>query len=731
MNTSEANGISPTLRNACIENRTLLFTLPPEASTYTTLQPTTTPSFISLNTNSVLGGNSQFSFAFMFRIDQYGYPGTQAIYQQQILQMTDGVTQLVVWVVPMSDGVSLVVGAPAATFRMSRNVPCGRWMNLAFTWDGTNATVYLDGVSSTFSLTPPMAFNNPTITFGLNSVAWQPQILPFFGDIDSFYIWNQALSAADIQQQMWAARSTPVRPSQLVVGYDFTTNPPTNLSSGPNASLTNISAQGDATALCSWGSDVARPGAASVLNLGGTAPFSVLAWVFMGNAGFSDTNSTGYLLSNGSLGSASWVGLKVLNGQLIGEVGNSSVSASGSLNQYQWYFVAFTFDGAIGSLYVNGSQVGTGPLSGATPSTASIALFGAIDSTGKPVSCLQGYLQFLSVWTVCLSASEVSDHAYTNPSQDPNCSANFICAESLCSDSKATSGGGVAGTDQIVFGLGVYLGSTFVQTNSQTARLQSEAAPVRNEYVRLSFSDYICPPARLQKPREASKSTRQLLVEEMISLTSAMEDRSLAKTLIDNFCADLDPFFKGGEVTAEIVNGPRIDYKEVDGRYRLFLYSNSSAPLDLGLEIDSPAQCVLWWMSFLNTLLSGVFGIFGVTYPTDKALTLIKEIVTDSAVLSSLTTVAGYRVTAATLLAFYQVLHDFGYLSRAFRLCIGQIGWFGAGRLLLYFVGVVAPAATPQKALFVASSAKLLGQLSQQFLGYPAACAGNGGPLRR
>jgi len=133
-------------------------------------------------------------------------------------------------------------------------------------------------------------------------------------------------------------------------------------------------------------------------------------------------------------------------------------------------------------------------------------------------------------------------------------------------------------------------------------------------------------------------------------------------------------------------------------------------------------ECAAWWVAFILTTILGVLTIFGVNTPVDDLTRLVLRIVNDPVVIQTCTTVVGFTMTAATMLPFCKVLYDFGYLGQAFWLTASSIGWWGAGKLLVYFVGVMAPVPNPQQALFIANTVTLVAKLVVKLAHYQAAC---------
>jgi hypothetical protein len=682
---------------------------------------------------SDVGGAEPFSFALAVRIQSFGswiWPlNLGNISGQQIFKIDDGSNHVEIFIWQGPQGFSISFGYSNYGFQYTNLAVCGQWMHLAFTWDGKTASTYLNG--SPLSGEPvAVKMSKPTCTIGMNATnppnprPGQTQQGPFIGDVLGFSLWQVCLSASEIQQQMWRSPSAPLYLDKILAGYDFTTNPPTKVGTGPNATPTNTVARGNAPALASWGMDVATPGQASNFNPGGSAPFSVLGWIFVGNDGQGAPQLNGYLFSNGASGDPRRMGLKLVNGTLVGEVGVTTVTSAIAIAGYQWIYVAFTFDGTKGTLYVNNTAAGSAPMSGTSLAKGAPKLFGAVDATGTPIACFQGYIQFLSVWKKCLTATEVAQQADTDPTLDGNCVANFMCPGVPCRDSIAISVAGVTGTEQILLGRGFFFGRTYL-LNSKQAQGNPEPAEKQRTagQLPLDLSGFKCPgPFRAATAEIFSEAHKRLMVDELKYAASSLLDQKVAERWTQEFEDEIDRVFALARTSPKSLDGPHVSYELVDGEYRLIYYPDGTQKIDLGISVDINSECTVWWASFTLTTILGVLAIFGVNTPIDDLTTLAGRIVTDPVVIETCTTVVGFTLTASTMLSFCKVLYDFGYLGQAFWLCASKVGWWGTGKLIVYFAGCFSPVPTPAKALFIANTAKLVGQLTLQLMKWKEAC---------
>jgi hypothetical protein len=96
------------------------------------------------------------------------------------------------------NGNSNYVDTPSGSF----SSPSNEWIHLACTWDGTNAKIYINGVSQTLSsygtLATPTANANPEIGINDNNHSYNQ----WTGSISQVGIWRGALTQAQIQSVM-------------------------------------------------------------------------------------------------------------------------------------------------------------------------------------------------------------------------------------------------------------------------------------------------------------------------------------------------------------------------------------------------------------------------------------------------------------------------------------------------------------------------------------------------
>jgi hypothetical protein len=702
----------------------------PDTTPYTTFCPTSsTASCAGFQKISIpIGGGQAFSYSLQFRLTSFGAVANSGL---EILTLKDGLEAVGgVTVSYTTGGFGLFVQYRDGTFLVAPALEVDRWYDLAFTWDGTAASVYLDGGVAPFGAAQLSrdVVRSPDFTIGKN--ARNPPrdtggLGPLVGDVRRFYVWKKLLSAADVVQQMWSAPDKPVYESEVILGYDFTTHPPTRIGSGPNLSAKNLGYASSSTALFSVGRDVATPGQGTAANPGGGSPFSILAWVYVGNLARNPPRLDGYVVSNGDATDPKHIGVRLAGGKIVVEIGSRTVQSTTTLSGYTWYYVGVTYDGSKCSIYINNSLDASGAVRGeGTPPAGAMRLFGILRN-GQPADTLQGYLQFLSIWNEALTAEQVAQQAYEDPTLDPRCTANFMMSTQPALDSRAVKSYGLWSANQLQLGplmlITQIVESWSAESASITAPRRPEPQPISiaTEPLRLGIRFARMPPPAIAP---FSPEHRALLVSELASALSYIGSKEYSDRLLDDFRKEVDRAFDLAATSPDQLEGPYVSYRLVEGAYALFYHPDAQTEIDLGVRIDISEECLAWWAMFVLTAILGALAAFGLPTPGSLVGSLARAIATDPNVIATLQTVTGLTFAAGTLLSFLKVLYDFGWLSQAFWLALSKLGWWQATQFILYFVGIFAPVASPQKVVFIANTITTVTQMVLQLTKYSKAC---------
>ncbi|MBN8692464.1 MAG: T9SS type A sorting domain-containing protein [Bacteroidetes bacterium] len=197
------------------------------------------------------------------------------------------------------------------------------WQHVAGVWNGTVASIYINGVlSGTASITyPSFVATSNSVTIGGNGINEN-----FNGDIDEIRLWNRALCQGEIVNNMNGEIATNA--NGLMANYHFNQG----LASQSNSSITSLT---DATsnsfngtltgfALTGSTSNWIAPGAVSVT----ATPFTSPTVTINGNnsicVGSSDT-----LTANGNVTSYSWVSGPTTSVNIVTPTVTTTYSVSG------------------------------------------------------------------------------------------------------------------------------------------------------------------------------------------------------------------------------------------------------------------------------------------------------------------------------------------------------------------------------------------------------------------
>lgn len=286
----------------------------------------------------------------------------------------------------------------------------GAWTHVVGVFDGTTASLYLNGALVAATTSAGALENNTSdLTFGLDP---ENQTVNFNGKVDETRIYNRALSASEVRA-LYRLEAQLYLTDGLVAYYHFDGNG-TDASGYHNDAyrLEGTSAAGllgaTATAVSvDNGQTIRVANSASLSSFQNAA--SVSAWLRPGSLPprYSYAMKKGVYLQNGSfvvvingvtMRPEVWFGLA--DGELVQVPGPAIPTES-------WTHVMGVFDGTKAALYLNGTLVGTTIASGVLENNSSDLTFG-LDPDNSSVY-FSGRLDEARVYNRALSPDEVRD----------------------------------------------------------------------------------------------------------------------------------------------------------------------------------------------------------------------------------------------------------------------------------------------------------------------------------
>ena len=624
------------------------------------------------------------------------------------------------------------------------------WCYITVTWDGTKTmSLCLNGAPLVSSTPRPDVINDPTFYIGSDT---------FIGGTRSFALWTLCLSSSQINSEQW--EDTPIVTDGLVMYYDFALSPP-KIIAGSTPLMNNTPLAMETSGLLSFGTSVAVPGSASTLNPSAAAPFSIIAWVAGGiveptgseRQAPSDTSSNapveGCLFSNGDMTDPGHMAIMFKDGVPTVQFGNEIISAPDVIiEENVWTCIAVTYDAKICTIYINGISVAFDAVTKTVTPSVKPILMGQVNN-GVVENTFVGMLQFLSTWSVCLSAEEVKLWLDEDPSAEDSCVSNFSCSSNPPQDLVPLLETSIWSGNLIALGENMRwatttkasVGSAAVPTprHKRPARLRSGSAtqpPVRRLPGGRNVQDSV--------PRFGEKH-RAYMIGDFKNALSSIESEAVKDQWLREYEEQVNDIFARAETPGVMLpdlftitaQGSRyalvrnddggqetlahITAEAIEGGCRLTFYDLDGEILS-SREVGMSVDCALWWTTFLYTLLTGLCLVNSWSTPTDRFLKIINDMLVDPYVMPVLATCTGKVFTTITVLALFKALYEYGYLKQALLAIMSKIGWWGATKLIAYIAGLCTPVPNPTQALFIAQAVVLTAQLILQLTHYSSKC---------
>lgn len=552
------------------------------------------------------------------------------------------------------------------------------------------------------------------------------------GNLNCVRVYNSALTASAILQAMFE----PDPQQQYAAYFDFSINPPAD-TSGNNLPLTlaaGASVQNVVPAIGLTGNAYCQPIRDAVVNPGGAGndAYTIQSWIYIDNPNVAGASSDiipagQSILVNQALDASAGVALYLAYdssaqgyrlASLRGSVTNNSSSlvSTATLPYKRWVNVATTYDPTTTtlSLYINGaldSQSASFPAITALPSP-DILIAGAVVN-GQPSSAwtLQGYIQAVDVWNICLPAAAVAQWQNGDPLMEPGLIAHYEFGFPLPRDE--VDGGPIGLADD----------ASLAQQVGAPA-LRGEQVAMRRRAPEPGYRQL--PPDQMAAIR-ASISFRD--VPDIDALFAQAMDRDLSRDLGRFVTPDMVPYLRrriGEEwekVRRQMKENPLemrflITYHKIDGEHVLIHHTPLKSTVVFRAPEDSISDCVMWRIRVIWTVVSGLMSIFGITATlTTKATTFIQQRILNNQPLMQviLNNINARSVTGVFLVL--TTLQSFGVLWPLIKIVLTSLSWWALGRLLVKILTSIfgtAAAVAETIASLVIAVAQLIIVLTQQ-----------------
>lgn len=583
-----------------------------------------------------------------------------------------------------------IVGMPTLWSNGSSNpISENDWTYLACVFTGNMLQIYIDGeldTQATIKGSAP-AGSNP-IVIGSN----------LQGNLNCVRVYSSALSLSQILDAMFDPD-----PSQAYAAYfDFSINPPAD-TSGHNLPLTltsgatvmnvvpSVSLTG--TAYCQPIRDAnTNPGGA------GNDAYTIQAWIYVDNPNVigatSDIIPAGQaILVNQPLDAQSGVALYLyydtnvnayrfasLRGDI--SVASNSLLSNATVSYGRWINVATTYDPATTtlSIYVNGAIDTSNSSFGAiSPLSAPNVLVAGAVIADQPSSAwtLQGYVQSVDIWSICLDAAAIAQWQNGYPLMEPGLVSHYDFAQALPRDE----------VDGTPIGL------------ADTAWLKPQTNSVRPGQGPAQVRLYDAEPGYAQLPPEQMASIRASISFDDVPDLDRLLDEAMRSDLEGRLVALMPPEmraqFRGrlesAWVRARTMMRERpfdmrciITHHKIAGEHILIHHTPEKSIVVFRAPEESISDCNMWRIQMIWSVVSALLTIFGIYATlTQKAMDFINTKILQN---RPLMTVITQNLTLANVTGVFgtlAILQNYGVLWPLIKIALSYLSWYLLGRLVV------------------------------------------------
>ncbi len=577
------------------------------------------------------------------------------------------------------------------------------WTHIACTFDGTTLSLYVNGMLNiaTSTVGPGIADQGHGFRLGKNMQ----------GMIKDFRIWNYARTQLQLYENEWVSQTPGTE--GLVSDYNCTMVPPQDTSGNSNpitlqngASSLNLTPAvvTETASYCEPIDDelLVNPSGA------GNDSYSIVAWINL-----ATTAGQQCIFANGDLSQASGVFLGVDNGAVTAQRGGTTptiLTSSGILASQQWYCISYTYDGTNQYLYINGTLDSQAAASTIPTMDESLLCIGAANNLtlGQMQMHFAGYVQFISVWNICLTAAQVTQWMYDNPTDQSGVVANYSFATESAINLQTGNP------------IGLAMGAHLVQMR-QAVPPTSQQLPQRTRG--LAPLEPFAPPASPAavdacKAYYTQACRDDILLEYKRALPLNMP-KAARNQAIANLREQLQRLANGDTSVARPARNRYIVREE--GEYRIIDYVGPDGTTEvLRRPLDALSPCQAAECSVLLAIFDLFLGIVGcVVSKVDLGRFFAARIGTEAAEIAQ---VARGGCSVGTVFKLLKSLFAAGFVTGVLQVAVSGLTWWEVFTMTVRFVAIFAPTPSYQKAFAIAQLALGIYELVTSWQAVNTAC---------
>ena len=287
----------------------------------------------------------------------------------------------------------------------------GSWHHLAVVYNGSTMKTYDNGIEigSLSKSGSPVVSNNNTLN-QLSGYRGASEL--FNGKMDEVRIWNGARTASEIRQNMYRELSDPSSETNLLAYYKFNETTGTTAANAQgnatyNGTLTNMTGGEWQTSSAIFGPKncLEFDGSNDYVSIPGTAAnttsaFTVEFWMKMDN---TPLYYEGIVDKNAEL-NRNWY-FYTVQGAQAAMFGIGGAQLWFGLNDYNWHFIAGTYNGSTMKVYVDGKFIASANIAMTTDPSIPITI-GKRQSS--PDRYFKGKVDELRLWSIERSNTEIA-----------------------------------------------------------------------------------------------------------------------------------------------------------------------------------------------------------------------------------------------------------------------------------------------------------------------------------